>query len=68
MHVHFGVARRAESVPAPFEHRPQLEVVVDLAVLDDLDRAVLVSDRLVTARDVDDGEPARAERDRAVHE
>jgi hypothetical protein len=66
--VDLGVARRAEAVPAPFEGRPQLEVVVDLAVLDDLDRAVLVPDGLVAAGEVDDGKPARRQSDRAVDE
>ena len=33
-------------------------VVVDLAVEDDLDRAVLVADRLVAAGQVDDRQPA----------
>ena len=63
-----GVARRAEAVPAPLERRAQLEVVVDLAVLDDLDRAVLVPDGLVAAGEVDDGETARRQGDRAVDE
>jgi hypothetical protein len=62
------VARRAEAVPPPFERCPQLEVVVDLAVLDDLDRPVLVPDRLVSTAEVDDGEAPRRQRDRPVHQ
>src|SRR5829696_1048515 len=61
-----GVAGRAEAVTASLERRAELEVVVDLAVLDDLNRAVLVSDRLVSAREVDDGEAARRQGDGAV--
>ena len=50
-------------VPAPLEIAPQLLVVVDLAVEDDPDRAVLVRDRLVAAVEIDDAEAAHAERD-----
>ena len=46
----------------------QLLVVVDLAVLDDVDGAVLVRDRLVAALEVDDREPARREPDAALQE
>jgi hypothetical protein len=46
------VARGGQSVA-------QLRVVVDLAVLDDVDGAVLVGDRLVPAGEVDDREAAR---------
>ena len=66
--VDLGVARRSEAMPAPFERRAQLEVVVDLAVLDDLNGAVLVPDGLVAAGEVDDGETARRQSDRAVDE
>jgi hypothetical protein len=41
----------------------QLQVVVELTVLDCPDPPVLVADRLVTALDVDDAEPADAECD-----
>ena len=44
----------------------QLAVVVDLAVLDDDDRAVLVRDRLVAARQVDDRKSPRRDPDRPV--
>ena len=46
--------------------RAQLQVVVDLAVLHDDDRAVLVRDRLVAAGQVDDREPPRGEPDAAL--
>ena len=48
--------------PAP-RARAQLAEVVDLAVEDDLHRAVLVGDRLVAGLEVDDREPAEAEAD-----
>ena len=40
--------------------------VVDLAVEDDPDRAVLVAERLIAGREVDDAQPAVAEADAAV--
>ena len=57
MDEHLGVAARREAVPGALELVPQLAVVVDLAVLDDRDPAVLVRDRLVARREVDDREP-----------
>ncbi len=54
---HLGVGARAERVARRLELAHQLAVVVDLAVLDDDDRAVLVRDRLVAAVEVDDREP-----------
>ncbi len=53
--------RRAVAVAARLQPRPQRGVVVDLAVEDDPDRAVLVRHRLVAARHVDDGQPAVGE-------
>ena len=63
---HLGVGVRAEGVAGALELVAQLGVVVDLAVLDDDDAAVLVRDRLVAAGEVDDREAPRAERDLAV--
>src|SRR4051794_41206892 len=57
--MHLGVAAGPEPVPRPLELAHQLAVVVDLAVLDDDDRAVLVGDRLVAARQVDRSEERR---------
>ena len=62
---HLGVAMRAEPVTGAFELVLELAVVVDLAVLDDDDGAVLVRDRLVAAGQVDDREPARRDARRA---
>ncbi len=56
-----GVALRAEAVPAADQVTTQLVVVVDLAVEDDLNRAVFVSDRLLPPGYIDDGEPAHTE-------
>jgi hypothetical protein len=58
-----GVAARLEAVPLRLERAAQLLVVVDLAVEDDLDRAVLVPHRLgAQRRQVDDRQPTVAER------
>ena len=65
---HLGVAMSREGVPGPLEVMPELAVVVELAVLDDLDAAVLVADRLVTGLEVDDRETPRGEADAAVDE
>jgi hypothetical protein len=66
MEVHLRVAARLEDVAAALELATQLGIVVDLAVLDDDARSVLVLDRLVAAREVDDRQAPRAERDGAV--
>ena len=66
VHEHFGVALGGEPVAASLELGPKLAVVVDLAVLDDPDRLVLVADRLIAAREIDDGQASRSEADVAV--
>ena len=47
---------------------PQLAVVVELAVLDDGDPAVLVRDRLIAGLEVDDREPPSGKPHRAFGE
>jgi hypothetical protein len=59
---HFGVALGGEPMAAPLETVPELAVVVDLAVLDDMDRPVFVSDWLIAAFEIDDGKAPRGER------
>ena len=54
--------RRPERVAPGFEAAAEGGEVVDLAVEDGPDRAVLVGERLVAAGEVDDREPAEAER------
>ena len=63
MHDHFRVALRLEHVAKRLQLGAQLAVVVDLAVEDDTDRAVLVEDRLVPAGQVDDRQPPHPEPD-----
>ena len=60
-----GVAVGGQPVPAGQHQLPELGVVVDLAVVHDDDRAVLVGHRLGAARHVLDGQPAVAEVDLA---
>ena len=63
-----GVRARREGVPAGGEDPGELAVVVDLAVEDDPDPAVLARHRLVAGREVDDLEPAHREPRGPVHE
>ena len=59
---HFGVGRRPEAMTGAFELGAQLEIVVDLAVEDDLQVAGGVGHRLAAhRRQVDDRQPAMAE-------
>ena len=58
---HLGVALGREPVARADQGLAQLAVVVDLAVEDDDDRPVLVGDRLVAGREVDDAQPLDAE-------
>ena len=66
MQVHLRVAVGAKHVALSLELAAQLGVVVDLPVLDDGARPVLVRDRLVAAGEVDDREAPRGETDGAV--
>ena len=59
----FRVAGGLEDVAAPLQVAPQLLVVVDLAVEDDPDGAVLVRDRLEAVAQIDDAEAAHADGD-----
>ena len=66
-HLRVGVVGTEHVTADPLELRAHLGVVVDLAVVDELEAAVLVGDRLVSRmRQVDDREPARAETDAGV--
>src|SRR5207302_2679931 len=56
------VAQRAEVMAAGDQRVAQRRAVVYLPVADDLHRAVLVAERLLPTGDVDDREPAHAER------
>jgi hypothetical protein len=58
MDEHLGVGARLESMPAGGQLAPEHLVVVDLAVVDDLDGAVLARDRLVAGREIDHPQPA----------
>src|SRR6185436_11995071 len=68
VHDDFGVGVRGKAVAGGFEIPAELLEVVDLAVEDDRDAAVLVVDRLMSGRDVDDAQPPHAEADPRLHE
>ena len=62
-----GVRPRAERVAESFQLAPQLQKIVDLAVEHHPDGLVLIGHGLMTAREIDDGEPPKAESDRPRH-
>src|ERR1700754_425033 len=67
MNDRFGVAVGVELVTELFQLLAQFEVVVDLAVEDDPRGTVLVVNRLLTAFQVDDREPAHPEANGAIN-
>src|SRR5258705_6469069 len=58
MDQRLGIRGRGEPMPPSDQVGSELPVVVDLAIEDDPDAAVLVADGLVAAREVDDAEAA----------
>ena len=60
--------RVASRCPPALELLAQLAVVVDLTVLDDVNRSVLVGDRLIAALEIDDGQAPRSKADPVLHE
>ena len=68
VHDHFGVAVGRETMAAFFQLGPQGAIVIDLAVVHDLDRAVFIPDRLIAARHVDDRQPPHRQPQAAVDE
>ena len=63
VHDDLGVAARAEHVAERLQFGHQRPVVVDLAVVDDDHTAVLVEERLLAGREIDDGQAPMAEAD-----
>ena len=62
VHDDFGVAACLEDVPERLQLGDQRLIVVDLAIEDDDDIAILVVDRLLAGREIDDRETSVAER------
>jgi len=58
MNDDFSIRVRVEAVSTALEFRAQLDIVEDLAVENDPDRAVFIVDRLVAAFEIDDAEPS----------
>ncbi len=63
MDDHLTIAFGAQAVPARQQPLAQLAIVVDLAVEYRQHTAILICDRLVAARDVDNAESSHPERD-----
>src|SRR6476661_1952294 len=63
MHDRFGVGRSVEKMSGRLELVPELPVVVDFAVEHDPDGAILVMNRLMSGREVNDTQPPHAEPD-----
>src|SRR5438034_7259560 len=61
MKQHFGVGPGAKAMTLPNEILAKLEVVEDLTIERDPERAVLVRHRLLSARDVENAEPGMGE-------
>jgi len=63
----FGVGGGAIAVPTPLQVSPQVQVVVDFAIVGDPDCAILVAHRLVAGGgEVNDGQTAMAQADGAA--
>jgi hypothetical protein len=58
MDQRFGIALRFKAVPAFFQTCAQLQVIINRAVEDDMDRFVFVRNWLVAAGQVNDAEPS----------
>ncbi len=61
VHDRFGITQRPVPMTRRFERRTHVAVVVDLAVVDDPDRCILVAERLLSRRQIDDAQPPMAE-------
>ncbi len=64
----FGVAMRLVDVTPGFERLAKIGVVVDLAVVSDVQRRIFIGHRLMTTRDVDNTQTAMAQSDVTVDE
>ena len=62
----FAVARRSECVPELPQRLAQFPVIVYLAIADEPEGFVFVCDRLLTAREVNDGKPDLANLSRRI--
>ena len=63
MDNYLGIAARTEHMAQRHEFSHQRLEIIDLAVIDDADRPILVVKRLIPAREVDDRQAAVAEPD-----
>jgi hypothetical protein len=63
MDERLGVAVGAEAVPTCAQLGAQLDIIVNLAIEDDVDRSILVRNRLMAAGQIDNAQPADRETD-----
>ncbi len=63
---HLRIAPGLEEVPLGEQLLPEIQIVVDLAVVGDPHCSVFVAHRLVSGCQIDDAQPAGAERDRSI--
>ena len=54
MNDRLGVGLRSKGMPRPFQPMPELLVVIDLAIEDDLNGAIFVAKRLMPCILIDD--------------
>jgi hypothetical protein len=63
MDDHFCVAIRFELMPGSKKIGSKLEIVIDLAVEDNLNAAIFIAQRLSASGNIDDAEPSMSHRD-----
>jgi hypothetical protein len=68
MDKRFGITVRFKPVPAFFQACAQLQVIINRAVEDDVDRFVFVTNWLVAAGQVNDAEPPNRQTNSWLHE
>ena len=51
---HLGIRLRVENASAPFEFRAKFQVIINLAIIDDVIAPVVAAHRLCAAREIDD--------------
>src|SRR6185436_4063144 len=68
MRQDFGIRRAVENVAAGLELRAQFAIVINLSVEDDRDALVFVIGGLLSGHQVDDRQPAHAERDTVTND
>ena len=63
MQDHLRIAVGSKDMPFALQLRPEVEEVIQLAVVDDAAGMIFVPDRLLAASKIDNAEPAHPEKD-----